>query len=279
MSLECVPLTDPRSPATATVAVGFGFNCFQFSAHCRGKVVDVLWAAPDFTAGTARPSGSGIPLLFPFPGRIQGGILRWEGREYHLPPGDGRGNAIHGFVLNRPWRVLEQHPNRVVGEFHASRDDASLRELWPTDFLIRACYSLADATLSCRLEIHNPDSRPLPCGLGTHPYFRLPLGGADAAQCVVSLPVSEEWELRELIPTGRRVPLADAAAYQQGKAFGSIQLDNVFTGLTPADGTRHRATLLDPAARIRVDQVWDSALREWGVFLSSLRHFASCSAT
>ncbi|MGE0758618.1 MAG: hypothetical protein AB7O38_16440, partial [Pirellulaceae bacterium] len=82
MAVTCVSLRDAQSAATATVAVGFGFNCFQFAVERAGKMVEILWATEDFATGQARPSGSGIPLLFPFPGRIASGVLRWDAREY-----------------------------------------------------------------------------------------------------------------------------------------------------------------------------------------------------
>jgi len=142
MSIERVTLHDPQSSATALVAPGIGFNCYDFTVVRHDRPIRILWTAYDFEAGTANPMGSGIPILFPFPGRIQGTTLSWNGRPYQLPEGDGRGNAIHGFVLNRPWRVVEQTACRVVGEFHASRDDASLLEAWPADFRIRVTYEL-----------------------------------------------------------------------------------------------------------------------------------------
>ena len=80
-------------------------------------------------------------------------------------------NAIHGFVMNRPWRVLEQTQNRVVGEFHAGRDDRSLLTLWPADFRIQVTYELRNTTLSSVIEVSNPDSQPLPCGLGDPPVL------------------------------------------------------------------------------------------------------------
>jgi aldose 1-epimerase len=264
MPLTCVTLKDSSSPATATVAPGFGFNCFQFAVERNGKPVEILWSAPDFAAGTARPSGSGIPILFPFPGRIAGGVLKWAGGEYRIPAGDGRGNAIHGFVLNRPWRVVEQSDSRVVGEFQASRDDPSILEMWPSDFRIRAAYELHSATLSCRIEVHNPDTRPLPCGLGTHPYFRLPLGGTRADDCVVTLPVTAEWELAELLPTGRRMPLADAARYQHGLAFGQMRFDNMFSGLV--GDSLYRSTIVDPQSKVRVEQSFGRIFRECVVY-------------
>jgi aldose 1-epimerase len=224
-----------------------------------------LWSAADFAAGTARPSGSGIPLLFPFPGRLHGTVLRWDSRQFVLQEGDGRGNAIHGFVLNRPWRVVEQGEHRVVGEFHASRDDRSLLTAWPADFRIRVSYELLAETLSSVIQVDNPDTRPLPCGLGTHPYFRVPLGGPSGDNCIVKLPVSEQWELRDMVTTGVRSRVANANFLQQGQQFRDLQFDNVFTGLV-TDGDWVRSTIHDPTSRVTVQQSFDRTFRECVVY-------------
>jgi aldose 1-epimerase len=229
------------------------------------RPIQVLWSAPDFAAGTARPSGSGIPILFPFPGRIQGTVLRWEGRDYPLKEGDNRGNAIHGFVLNRPWRVVEQAPHRVVGEFQAGRDDVSLLQAWPADFCIRVSYELRCEKLTAVIDVRNPDSRPLPCGLGTHPYFRVPLGGPHGDDCIVKLPVSAQWELRDMIATGIRSELPNSREFQQGRPFRELTLDNVFCGLRN-DGGWIRSQVSDPASRLLVEQSFDSTFRECVVY-------------
>lgn len=264
MAIECVTLTDARSQASAKIAVGFGFNCYQFTVNRQGRPVEVLWSVPDFDSGKARASSSGIPILFPFPGRIPQGVLRWEGKEYQLPQGDGRGNAIHGFVLNRPWRLIEQRDHKSVAEFHASRDDAALLELWPADFRIRVMYSLRDATLSCVINIDNPDTRTLPFGVGTHPYFRLPLGGSSRDDCLVSLPVTDEWELKELLPTGRRLPVPGIETLQLGIRFGEMKFDNVFTGLIHQRGWC-RSAIVDPHGAT-VEQNFESVFRECVVY-------------
>ncbi len=265
MSLECITLKDETAGASARILPGLGFNCFEWQLSHAGRRVDVLWAAADFAAGSERPSGSGIPLLFPFPGRIPGTRFRWEGREYPLVAGDGRGNAIHGFVLDRPWRVLQSSATRVVGEFHASRDDPSLRDRWPADFRIRVDYELTATALKSQITIDNPDDKPLPCGLGTHPYFRLPLGGGSADECLVQLPVTRRWELVDMLPTGRCLAVDDAAALQAGRPFAELQLDDVFSGLQFADGLC-RASIHDPGSGTRLRLLFDDVFRECVVY-------------
>ncbi|HEX3727623.1 MAG TPA: hypothetical protein VHV08_15320, partial [Pirellulales bacterium] len=97
MSLKTVTIRDAASGATAKIAPEMGFNCYSFQVLSSQGTIETLWSAADFTSGQARPSGSGIPLLFPFAGRIRGTSFEYAGKEFKLPAGDGRGNAIHGF--------------------------------------------------------------------------------------------------------------------------------------------------------------------------------------
>jgi len=265
MSLELIKLHDPDTGSRASILAGFGFNCYEFIARADNQEVSVLWSASEFARGRERASGSGIPLLFPFPGRLRGETLRWEGREFRLPSGDGRGNAIHGFVLNRPWRVKECDGTRVVGQFQASVDAVELLRQWPADFRITATYELQGNRLNSSFHVENPDNQPLPCGFGTHPYFRLPLGGPEAAECIVKLPVTRHWELVDMLPTGQCKDLADAAAYQRGRRFGDMTFDDVFGGLVYQAG-RCRSEIHDPGSGRVVTLEFDQVFRECVVY-------------
>jgi aldose 1-epimerase len=265
MTPEIITIRDANSGASAEILVSQGFNCFRFSALLADQPVEVLYAPADFSTGQGRPSRGGIPLLFPFPGRIPGTTFTWEGKPYSLEPGDAFGNAIHGFALSRPWRVIEQGENRVVGQFHAWRDDPALKNRWPADFRITAEYRLSGNSLLADYRIENPCDVSLPCGFGTHPYFRVPLAGATAADCLVKLPVSARWELNEMLPTGRRIELSDAAAYQTGQRFGDMQFDDAFTGLQSAAGWTV-ASIHDPNSRITMTQRFDNNFRECVVY-------------
>lgn len=262
-SPQKVELRHP-SGATARILAGFGFNCYDWSAPVNGQPVQALWQHPEFDGGAQRPSGSGIPLLFPFPGRIAGGVYSWEGKNYSLPANDGRGNAIHGFVHNRPWRVVHQGESSVTGEFHASVDAPEVLELWPADFRIRTTITLGPTDLALDIHIDNPCDRPLPCGFGAHPYFRVPLGGPAADEVLVALPARARWELVELLPTGRRLTVDDERL-RSGAPFGPLQFDDAFTDLI-FDGEWTTATLRDPASRVSLTARYDRAFRELVVY-------------
>jgi aldose 1-epimerase len=245
MAAEVVKLRDSQAGSSAEIAVNLGFNCFRFTAQDIGRPVEVLYSHPEFASGSQRPSGSGIPILFPFPGRIPGTVFRWEGKSYELPDVDALGNAIHGFAMRRPWRLIEQSENRVVGEFHAWRDDPGLKDRWPADSIVRATYTLKKNLLEGTYRIENPGKTPLPFGFGIHPYFRVPLGGSSADDCVVWLPVTERWVLKEMLPTGKRRVLPETEAFETGRKFGELKLDDVFTGLTDNAGIVE-ASIQDP---------------------------------
>ncbi|MFN0021238.1 MAG: aldose 1-epimerase [Pirellulaceae bacterium] len=264
MTVENIVLHDAAG-SVAEIAPALGFNCHRFAVPHKSSLVEVLWREPNFLEGVGKPSRSGVPVLFPFPGRLPGQTLTWQGKTYQLGSDDGRGNAIHGFVHARPWRVLSQSASRVVGEFHAWRDDPALRTRWPADFRITATYELAGNSLKMHYKMENPGETPLPCGLGTHPYFRVPLGGTAANDCLVQLPVTTQWELIEMIPTGRQLPLDNSAELAAGKKFGELVLDNCFAGLQ-FSGEWCVARILDKESGITMTIRFDGAFRECVVY-------------
>jgi len=265
MAAQVVTLSDPASGSTAKVLVSTGLNCYQFQVPGSGDPVDIIWSEPGFEQGERRAAGSGIPILFPFPGRIAGTSLSWEGKTYPLEPGDGRGNAIHGFVHERPWRILEQSAQRLVGQFHAAQDDPQLLKHWPADFRITASHDLQGTCLGTTLRFENPGDVPLPCGLGTHPYFQLPLGGNSAEACRVKLPVAGTWELNDMNATGAKTSLPNAARFQNGQPFGTLTLDTVFTDLVFHEKTC-RAEIRDPETGRHVTLTFDRTFRECVVY-------------
>jgi aldose 1-epimerase len=267
MNKQLVELTDPDSCARARISVGQGFNCFSWRPVLEDGPREMLWADAAFDSGETRPSGSGIPLLFPFPGRIGGAAFTFNGRDYHLEPGDAYDNAIHGFVFNRPWRVVEQTDSRVVGEFQASIDDASILEHWPADFRIRVSYVVRGRELLSDIHYENTGEGPLPCGFATHAYFRLPLteGGA-ASDTIVTAPVHKFWQLDRMIPTGQIQSVPTDKQLAAGLRLNDHQFDTVFTDMRPDAGGLLRTSLVDPANGRTVTQTFDSSFTQCVVY-------------
>jgi aldose 1-epimerase len=248
----------------ASIWPALGFNCFAWQVQRDGQSIDLLYAdAALFTDAAPRPTRSGIPVLFPFPNRIREGRFTWDGKEHRLPLNDSGGqNAIHGFACRHAWRVANQGADSaaawVRGSFRPSRDAPEVRSLWPADYEIEVTYRLSPGRLRLEAEVHNPDSVPLPFGLGYHPYFRLPLlPGSQAENCTVCVPARSYWVTEDSLPTGEKGPVAEGRDLNTPRRFADLHLDDVLTDLPAvvpdADGLRPRAVLRDGAVAL---QLW-----------------------
>ncbi|MGH2561521.1 MAG: aldose 1-epimerase [Thermomicrobiales bacterium] len=269
-SAQTVFLHDKSSGSEATILPGYGFNCVSFKPVVGGEPIEVIWAEEGFGPGS-RPSRSGIPLLFPFAGRLRGVEFAFQERTYRVEGAQiNDGNAIHGFVLNRPWRVVDQSASSVTGEFQASVDDPTLVGQWPADFRVAVTYAVTGPALTCDVEIANPDDKPLPFAFGTHPYFRVPLGGSDRAACTVTVPASTSWELDGGIPTGPTEPVSGMRDLRKGARFGDLALDAVLTDLASANGAI-QTVIDDPHSGRRLTQTFPDAFPHVVVYIAPHR--------
>lgn len=238
--------------SVAEVWPALGFNCVRWHVVRRGQPLELLYSDPALFTG-ARPTRSGIPVLFPFPNRIRGAKFSFGGTEYKLPANDSSGpNAIHGFACRVPWRVVDQGADDgsawVTGEFRCSADAPESLPLWPADHQMRLTIRLGRGTLRLEAVVTNPDTKPLPWGLGYHPYFRLPFAGTGSAEdCTVSVPARAYWELKANLPTGHTFPVDNARDLTRPRRYGELTLDDVLTDLPKRpprmDGLFERAAI------------------------------------
>ena len=206
-----------------------GFNGYRWQVGGQ----ELLYCNPQFFT-ERKPTRSGFPILFPFPNRIRAGRFTWDGKTFELPIGDpANKNAIHGFVVNRAWRIVDQGADGnsawITGEFHGSIDAPETLSLWPADYRLRLTYRLFQQVLRVEADVDNPGDKPLPFGLGFHPYFHLaPFG---SAQALVMAAASKIWELKDNLPTGKLLDLDEPRDLRSGKSIGRLQLDDVMTDL------------------------------------------------
>lgn len=232
MGAVTIQTSDTRTQAR--IQPDFGFNCFEFRCQINDRSLHILDAPDDFAEHGGRPSGFGIPILFPYPNRIAAGRFDWEGTSYVLSPDqvafDNLGNAIHGFCHDRPWRVIDQAGDRVTAEFQLSLDAPDRLKSWPGDLRIRCTYWVTEGELHTDFEIHNPDSVDVPWGLGTHPYFRVPfVEQAVGDEVLIEAPAAQLWELADLVPTGKRTAIPAEVDLRSGQSLAQLKLDHVLT--------------------------------------------------
>lgn len=267
-----VTLRDARSGAEARIAVSRGMNCYSWTVPGGEGNGEVLWAEDQFASGAGRPSGSGIPILFPFAGRIAGAEFTWKDRTYSLPPADGMGNALHGFVMDRPWRIESSDDTSVTGLFRASVDLPGWQSLWPSDFELKCRYELDADGLRLMVTVTNPTLDVLPCGLGLHPYFRV---DAEHPQSRLELPVEREYELEGLMPTGNQQSLAESSEQGVCWSLAGRSWDNVYGNRAGEDGVVS-AAVVDGGSGRRISIEWESAVFPFTVIYTPPHREAVC---
>lgn len=258
MAAQVTTLSDAESGSTAEVLVSQGFNAFSWCPALSDGPRELLWAHDNFRTGEERPSGSGTPLLFPFPGRIGGATYEFEGTRYQLPPGDAHGNAIHGFVFDRPWRVVTQSAESVTAEFQGSVDAPETLECWPSDYKLVATYRIEAKRLVLEIEYSNPGNNPLPCALGTHAYFRIPLSNSsDAASTVIQAPVDRQWDLESMLPAGAARQVDSATPLAEGAPLSDHSYDTPYGVVAGTDPIV--TEVIDPTSDRKLRQTTDGS--------------------
>ncbi|MBT4694715.1 MAG: aldose 1-epimerase [Planctomycetaceae bacterium] len=259
-----IDLRDASGTCNASVLPEFGFNLFRLTVDGN----EVLWAHADVEKGTTRPSGSGLPILFPFPGRLSARTFRWNNRDYTLQSDDGLGHAIHGFVLDRAWRVVNRQASEVTGEFQPSLDAPELIGQWPSDFRIRCRYRLQAGGLYASYHVENMGDECLPCGLGTHAYFCIPSDIAAVKKCLLQFSAKSHWQLDNMLTVGKGAQLRDNGRYdlfRTGISLQGLQLDDVFSDIDVVDGLAV-ASIVDQSARRKMTLTWDESCGTFVVY-------------
>jgi aldose 1-epimerase len=262
-------LEDAAGGCAAEIAPEIGCNCYLWQIIQQGRTTDLLYADPEvFPAG--RPTRSGIPILFPFPNRLRGGRLTWEGKTYQLPLTDASGkHAIHGFACRHGWRVVDHDGDGSAGwlsaEFQASTDAPEVAKLWPADYRLRVTLRLRHTGLRLETSVENVGDGTLPFGLGFHPYFRLA-----SPEALVVAPARAFWELHDSLPTGNRLAIDAARDLNKPRQAGDLHLDDALTEL-PGDRVKREGLVY--RGQVGRVQLWTSpGFRELVVFTPPHRH-------
>jgi aldose 1-epimerase len=116
---------------------------------------------------------AGSYVLAPWCNRIDGGRVRWEGRDVALAPDWPDGSVIHGLVKDKAFEVEQRSPVSVVLRL----DWPAGRGGWPWAFVCRVGYAVVAGRFEASVEVRRTDDGPgtMPAGIGFHPFFPRPL--------------------------------------------------------------------------------------------------------
>ena len=246
----------------AVIVPEAGCQCLSYSVGA----IDVIAGPASPDAWREHPHRGGIPILFPWPGRIAGARFSFEGREYRVPVNEpARGHAIHGFACERPFRVTRRGPYFVATILDSS-EHRDLESIWPWPFTLEIDYEVGNG-IRLKARITNTGDSAMPFGFGAHPYFHAPLGpngSRDAMQ--IQLDADARWPLdASMVPTGVAEPLVGKYDLRTPRAIGNDTYDDAFR-LAPASNDKLRARLIDPSMNSALEIRADAAFSDFVVF-------------
>jgi aldose 1-epimerase len=239
-----------------------GCQCLSYSVG--GLEVIAGPDSPD--SWRQHPHRLGIPILFPWPGRVAGAQFTYRGKSYRLPVNDSRGNAIHGFACERPFKVLRKGPYFMTANLD-SQADSSIAAIWPWPFQLELDYEVGNG-LRLKATVRNTGTEAMPFGFGAHPYFRAPLGNPGSRSAMtLRLGAESHWLLdAQLIPDGVPEPLSGKFDLVSPRVIGNETYDDAFH-MMPYKRDEPRARLHDPSVRAAVEVRADRAYGEFVVYV------------
>jgi aldose 1-epimerase len=170
---------------------------------------------------------SSYPLI-PYSNRIARGRFPFEGVEHRLVLNFGdHPHSVHGNAWQRAWQVAEAQEARCRLTL-AHRPDGGEAERWPFAYDAEQVFDLAADGLTLTLALANADRRPMPAGMGLHPFFPKRPGVRLQFEADGVYPNSED-----SLPT-RSIPVPDEWNYREMRDLGEPRLDNCFRGWSGA---------------------------------------------
>ncbi|MBI5493804.1 MAG: aldose epimerase [Deltaproteobacteria bacterium] len=130
-------------------------------ARLRVDGVEVLYLDRATVDDPEQSVRGGIPLLFPFAGRLKDDRLLDAGTSLRQ----------HGFARHMAWSLTESRPGQLR---FSLADTEQTRAVYPHAFTADHVLTVLPRGLQMELVVVNRGSAPLPLSPGWHPYFRCP---------------------------------------------------------------------------------------------------------
>ena len=166
--VNSVTLAHGEYEAQVLPALGGGLARLRWRGH------DLVQCLPKESATDPKPGQLGMFPMVPWGGRIENAEFTWHGATYQVTPFPPEPHALHGDGWKSVWEVAHGDTSRVLLKLEVRNTPLAHRA--------ELEYKLDSAGLSVRLEIASLADRPMPFGLGQHPWF--PRKGAETVQFV-----------------------------------------------------------------------------------------------
>jgi len=196
-----------------------------------GSILAFRWRGRDVLRPTKADAscvdavrGTACYPLFPYSNRIAGGAFTFAATRHTLALNFGdHPHAIHGNAWQRAWTVETRTEAACRMVLQHRPDDRTVRE-WPFAYDAAQHVVLDEAGLAVKLHLSNRDGRPMPAGMGLHPYF--PRGPGTRLR----FDAARVWLNGDDHLPARAAPLTSGWNHAAGQPVATLPLDNCFAG-------------------------------------------------
>jgi aldose 1-epimerase len=195
-------------------------------------------------------------VLTPWPNRLADGRYTFAGETLQVALSEPeKGNAIHGLARWASWEVAARPARARLA--HVIWPQAG----YPFVLAVTIDYELTDTDLTVTTTASNAGERPLPYGVGFHPYITVGTERVDDAS--LTLPAGARLLADDRgIPTGEVAPVVGSEYdFRTRREIGATKLDTAFTNLERDPEGRAEVSLAGPDGR-RV-RVWMDRRHGW----------------
>ncbi len=202
--------------------------------------VDVLRPMTAEAVASGRGNNAAIYPLVPYSNRIRDGRLVFGSEVIEIARNwPGIDHPMHGDGWAHAWQVVRSDARSA--EIVYEHERAGAEGGWPFRYRARQHYRLDEASFSIRLSIENLEDRPVPAGIGLHPFF------VRDPDCALTCHPSFVWRTDPEVLPVERIPVPPEWDFANGRKPDSVMLDNCF------DGWDGRASIVWPTRRLRLD--------------------------
>ncbi|AZA11189.1 aldose epimerase family protein [Corynebacterium gerontici] len=168
------------------------------------------------------PLAAGL-WLAPWPNRTEDGTFNFGGEEHQLAITEPeRNNAIHGFVHDQVWDVVERHEDSAVLSYRIEPTQG-----WPWPIRLSVDYHLSPIELSTTVTAQT-EAEAAPFAIGWHTY--LSAMGAETDRSMLRVNVEKQLPLdpQRNLPNGSLEATTLSANLSEGTSLAGVVMDDCF---------------------------------------------------
>lgn len=173
-----------------------------------------------FDSGAAQPLDASCFPLVPFCNRVAQARFAWDGRKVVMRPNHvPEPHRLHGIGWHRAWEVSVKDRSGAI-MVHANDG----RSEWPWAYRAEQGLALDHAGCTLSLRLTNLDEKPMPAGIGLHPYFRRRPETRARFMAGSIIAVGDD-----MIPTGVALAADALAPFATGTELPDETIDHCYT--------------------------------------------------